>query len=72
MEVASIDQRDINRKPGEVQGRLEPAEPSADDDDSGASCDGASHECQDTMSLGGQAPGAIAQAATQTQVPSRF
>ena len=33
VEVASIDQRDVHRKPGEVQGRLDPAEPAADDDD---------------------------------------
>jgi hypothetical protein len=33
VEVASIDQRDVYVKPGEVQGGLDPAEPAADHDD---------------------------------------
>ena len=62
MKVASIDQRDVHRKPGEVQGRLDPAEPAADDDDMGAISDrrplaatfvSALHECQETVYAAG-------------------
>jgi hypothetical protein len=34
VKVATIDQCDIDRKAGEVQGRLKPAEPATQDDDS--------------------------------------
>jgi hypothetical protein len=49
VKVASIDQRDVHRKPREVHGRLYPAEPAADDDDMGAICDAELHECQETV-----------------------
>ena len=44
VEVASIDEGDVHRKPGEVQRGLDPAKPAADDDDSGAISDIAFHE----------------------------
>ena len=53
VKVASIDQRDVHRKPGEVQGRLDPAEPAADDDDMGAISDTGLHECQETVYAAG-------------------
>ena len=49
VKVASIDQRDVHWKPGEVQGRLDPAEPAAADDDMGAISDTGLHECHETV-----------------------
>jgi hypothetical protein len=56
VEVASIDQRDVYVKPGEVQGGLDPAEPAADHDDiaaTSATTVPALHECQETMNAAG-------------------
>jgi hypothetical protein len=56
VKVASIDQRDLYRKPGEVQGGLDPAEPATDHDDIAAISDPtvpALHECQATMYAAG-------------------